>query len=453
MARLTGARGPQTRENDMTETHEPERTATPRHDMRLESWHTVTGIAAISFAATFAQIPADTWASTAALSLASGVSAAAMMGVAAALGSRWKWVESVFGGLDRVYLAHKWLAVWALAFASFHLVFEADADAWTTASMVTLPRPATRLVRQLSFVALMLIVLLALNRNIPYQTWRWWHKLSGPLFVIVILHWLSIRSPIALGSAAGIWLATTAALGIAGAAYKLLLYPFVSSHAEYRVTAVSSGGSALHLELAPVAKGVRFEPGQFAFLRFKVDGLREPHPFTIASGASPDAPVHFVIRPLGDYTQKLAREAQVGMYADVYAPFGRFRRVDGARREIWIAGGVGITPFLAWLTDESAAPMNGVTLFYCFTPGREFPNPDLVRELAERRGAEFVPISQGPRSQAFLERFAARVHEAGPTNIVVSHCGPKGLLAEVRTLMREQGIPEKNFKHEHFEFR
>src|SRR5690606_22514255 len=177
MARLTGARGPQTRENDMTETHEPERTATPRHDMRLESWHTVTGIAAISFAATFAQIPADTWASTAALSLASGVSAAAMMGVAAALGSRWKWVESVFGGLDRVYLAHKWLAVWALAFASFHLVFEADADAWTTASMVTLPRPATRLVRQLSFVARMLIVLPALSRNIPYQTWRWGHKL------------------------------------------------------------------------------------------------------------------------------------------------------------------------------------------------------------------------------------------------------------------------------------
>ncbi len=77
----------------------------------------------------------------------------------------------------------------------------------------------------------------------------------------------------------------------------------------------------------------------------------------------------------------------------------------------------------------------------------------LFNHESPRRGAEFVPISQGPRSQAFLERFAARVHEAGPTNIVVSHCGPKGLLAEVRTLMREQGIPEKNFKHEHFEFR
>jgi predicted ferric reductase len=421
--------------------------------MHLQSWHTVIAVAAISFLTALLQVPPPTWPTTAALSLACGVSAAAMTGVAALLGSRWKWIESVFGGLDRMYLTHKWLAVWALAFASFHLVFKAGIDAWTTASILAMPAPVTRLVRQLSFVSLMVIVVLALNRNIPYHQWRWWHKLSGPLFVVVILHWLSFKSPITIDSAAGLWLATTAALGIAGAAYKLVLYPFVSSHSEYRIAGVSSGGSALHLELEPVANGVRFDPGQFAFLRVKQDGLREPHPFTIASGAGPKEHVHFVIRSLGDYTQKLARDAKVGMYADVYAPFGRFRHAENARREIWIAGGVGITPFIAWLTDESATDLSKATLFYFFTPGREFPNADVLSELARRRGAKFVPMSQSVQSVEFRDRLAAIVREAGPADISVSFCGPKGLLAEIRALMREHGVPESSLRHEYFEFR
>jgi predicted ferric reductase len=166
-----------------------------------------------------------------------------------------------FGGLDRVYQTHKWLGIWALAFASFHFVFKADLKAWDTASIIALPLYYTRLVRQLSFVALMLIVMLALNRKIPYSVWRWWHKLSGPLFLIVILHWLSFKSPIAIGSPAGIWLATLSALGVVAAGYKLLLYPFLASHSEYRIVATNPGAAALHMELEPVKRAISFEPG------------------------------------------------------------------------------------------------------------------------------------------------------------------------------------------------
>lgn len=421
--------------------------------MRLQSWHTVAAVALVSFVVVLAQLPRETWFTTASMSLASGVCAAALMGLAALLGSRWAWIESIFGGLDRVYLTHKWLAVWALAFASFHLVFKAGAEAWTTAPILALPPPTPRFVRQLSFVALMVIVLLALNRNIPYHQWRWWHKFSGPLFVIVILHWLSFRSPITIDSAAGLWLAATSTLGVAGAAYKLALYPFISHHAEYRVAGVSPGGSALHLELEPVGRGVRFEAGQFAFLRIKQEGLREPHPFTIASGAGENEHVHFVIRSLGDYTQRLTHQARAGMYVDVYAPYGRFRRPQNARREIWIGGGVGITPFIAWLTDESAKDLGKATLFYFFTPGREFPSAELMTDLAGRSGVEFVPMSQSVRSPEFRDRFAAIVRDAGATQVDISFCGPKGLLTEIRSLMRKHGVPEGNLRHEYFEFR
>ncbi|WP_304639419.1 ferric reductase-like transmembrane domain-containing protein [Pseudomonas sp.] len=254
--------------------------------MTLKPWHAPLGIAVVSLVLTLISVPSSTWFTSASLSLASGVAATAMMGAASLLAARWNWVESAFGGLDRVYLAHKWLGVWALGLASYHLVFKAGINVWDTAPIMEWPRYYMRLVRQLSFVGLMFIVLLALNRRIRYRLWRLWHKLSGPIFIVVILHWLTFASPIKLSDPAGVWLAAVSGLGLAGAFYKLLLYRMLARHAEYRVTGVTPGSKAVHLQLEPVRAAIPFKPGQFGFLQLKEDGLREPHPFTIASGAA-----------------------------------------------------------------------------------------------------------------------------------------------------------------------
>ncbi|HEY8354590.1 MAG TPA: ferredoxin reductase family protein [Methylophilaceae bacterium] len=420
--------------------------------MQLKSWQPVVTITVISFALTLAEVPSKDIFTTAAFSLAAGAAALSLMATAAMLGARWTWVETCFGGLDRVYQAHKWLGIWALVLASFHFLFKAGIREWEVASIISLAPDVTRLVRQSSYVALVFIIMLALNRNIPYNVWRWWHKLSGPLFLIVILHWLSFKSPIALDSPAGIWLATVSTLGIVAAVYKLLLYRFFSSHAEYEVVGINRGAGAVHMQLAPVGRAIDFEAGQFGFLRMKAEGLREPHPFTIASARNADGRVDFLIRSLGDYTEKLVANTQIGMRADIYAPYGRFKRSRTARREVWIGGGVGISPFVAWLKDE-ANHFDRVTLFYFYTPGRDFPGVDTLREMAQQRGAELVPVADGPASPVFLARFAEIVKEAGPGAIEVSFCGPKGLLARVRTQLREHGIPEANLRYEFFNFR
>ncbi|HWL62304.1 MAG TPA: ferredoxin reductase family protein [Steroidobacteraceae bacterium] len=415
-------------------------------------WQVVLLLVLITSALVLAEIPRDTWFTTAAASLALGASALALMGAAALLGGRWPLFESLLGGLDRVYLVHKWLAVWALAFASFHLVFQAELRTWDLAPIVELPRYTTRLVRQASFVALMVIVVLALNRRIPYSQWRWWHKLSGPLFLVVIAHWLSIRSPVRIDSPAGIWLAAITGLGICAALYKLVLYPFIARHAVFRVVATEAGPAALRLELEPVRRGITFEPGQFGFLRMKADGLREPHPFTIAS-AGEGGRVHFVIRSLGDYTSELVRRVAPGMQAEIHAPYGRFTRHAGAAREIWIAGGVGISPFLAWLTDPDAVGLERVTLFYFHTPGRAFPAVDELGRLARSRGVELVAVSSGPAAPEFCARLSELAGGVDATSVAVSFCGPEGLLAAVQEQLRKCGIPPSAVQFEHFNFR
>ena len=422
--------------------------------MRITTTPFLVAIATISAATVLSAVPRADWVSSAAMSLSAGVAALSMMGMAALLGARWRWVEDLFGGLDRVYEVHKWLGVWALVLASVHLVFKAGASGWETAAILSLPPFWTRLVRQLSYVALVLIVMLALNRKIPYGTWRWWHKLSGPLFLIVVMHWLSFKSPIALASPAGLWLAICAGLGVAGATWKLLLYPVFSRHAEYRITSVTPGPSSVRLELTPVGRGIAFEAGQFGFLRLLHAGLREPHPFTLASAGAADQPVQFVIRALGDFTGKLVAEAAPGMHAEVYAPYGRFRRNAAAGdAEVWIAGGVGLSPFIAWLQDDKVEGPNRVTLFNFYTPGREFPGMDELGALARQRGVDWVQVAGGADAPEFRERLERLVGEVGASKVTISFCGPAGLLEKVRAEMARHGIPASKLHHEQFEFR
>ena len=422
--------------------------------MRFRVWQAIVLPVIIAFVTVALAVPLGDWMTNATMSLASGVAAFSLMAWSAILASRWAAIETALGGLDRVYQAHKWMGIWALGFASFHLVFKADLESWDTASIISLPSAATRLVRQLSYVVLVFIVVLALNRKIPYSQWRWWHKLSGPLFLVVILHWLSFSSPIALASPAGIWLAAISLLAIAAAVYKLLLYPFIAKHGEYEVTGVHRGeGRAMRLTLAPVRHPVAFEPGQFGFLRMKEDGLREPHPFTIASGKTADGEVEFLIRELGDYTRDLAAKVQPGMHADIYAPYGRFTRPTHVGKEIWIGAGVGISPFVSWLQDDDASGFEHITLYYFSSPGREFPSSATLADIATQRGAHLVPISGMAEHVRFQEQLSAIAQSQDPSSLSISYCGPKELLQEIRLQMKTLGIPEACLQHEFFEFR
>lgn len=421
--------------------------------MRIQTWQLVVGIVGASFMLVGLEIPATTWLTLGALSLACGVSALSLMASSAILGGRWAWVEGPFGGLDRVYEVHKWLGIYALALATVHLLFKADVRGWETAAILAMASDWARLARQASFAGLMLILLLALNRNIFYGVWRWWHRLSGPIFLIVVVHWLSIKSPIALASPAGFWLAGLSVLGVAAALWKLTLYPLLARHAEYRVVDVVNGGSAVQIDLLPTGRRIGFEPGQFGFILMKAQGLREPHPFTIATADSVDGRLRFVIRSLGDFTARLVATVQIGMRADVYAPHGRFTRKVGASREVWIAGGVGISPFIAWMSDAEAAGFERVTLFYFYSPDRVFPSAEVLRAMAEDRGVEFVPVSTGPATPDFIRRFTDIARGSDRSSLDIAVCGPKGLFDAVAGLVEANGLPPGGLRSERFAFR
>ncbi len=114
---------------------------------------------------------------------------------------------------------------------------------------------------------------------------------------------------------------------------------------------------------------VRHVPGQFAFYRF-LNGVpgKEEHPFTISAGASmrpgevrssgsheysgtskiTKEYLSFTAKALGDFTEALPT-VKIGDRLKVDGPYGVFSYyfISDDRPMVWIAGGIGITPFLS----------------------------------------------------------------------------------------------------------
>lgn len=126
------------------------------------------------------------------------------------------------------------------------------------------------------------------------------------------------------------------------------------------VSAVSSPASDVTEVVCQLGSAWRgHRAGQFAFVSCIGMGRFEgAHPFTIASADRGDRTLTFQIKALGDHTRQLTSRLTAGQAVTVEGPYGRFvlDRRDRKARQIWIAGGIGVTPFLAWLDELRADP-------------------------------------------------------------------------------------------------
>ena len=91
--------------------------------------------------------------------------------------------------------------------------------------------------------------------------------------------------------------------------------------------------------------------GQFTFVSFKGDkALSESHPFTVSSSPKEDN-LRLSIKASGDWTKHLYETLKEGSEAHVEGCYGQMNYKDGGAEQIWIAGGIGVTPFLSWVRD------------------------------------------------------------------------------------------------------
>lgn len=389
------------------------------------------------------------------VALSAGTVAFTMMALNQALATRPPILERLLGGLDRAYALHKWLGAGVLGLVLVHtqVRFQQLGGVVPPGSLaetaVAVAKPAFYVLLALLLVSLFKRIP-GLRFELPYGLWRQSHRLMGLVFLALVFHQFFVKAPFRSFDPIRLWLIAMSLLGVASFLYTLLGAPL--RRRRYTVASVQHHPAATIIEASPVRRGLRPRAGSFAFLSVGRDGLREPHPFTL-SRIGPDGAVQVAVRPLGDFTRRLRSRIQPGDRLWLEGGYGAFDPLRAGGKQVWIAGGIGITPFLALAEALNPRAHPDIVLFHSVATPDEAVGQDRLRAVAEHVDG-FHVFLHATRDRGRLT--ARTVLESLPFRLSEAElwfCGPAPMRKSLMAQFAKTGDRPARVHFERFEFR
>lgn len=374
-----------------------------------------------------------------------------LMTISIVLSTRMKIAEKLFGGLDRVYQVHKYCGVIAglLVLAHFFGVPKELPPDVDPVEMTLFPSGPLGM---LALILLAISLAITLNRKIPYHRWRLPHKAMGLVYFLIIGHFMTAPSVFFVRfGPSGLMLIAAASLGVLCYLYSVFGLNRRAA-LEYTIERVNSLERATEVVLKPVGKALTYKAGQFAFVEVQGRGWDEPHPFTISSAPGEDR-LRFTMKVLGDWTRKVREELQPGASVIVRGPHGHFDTTKAGRKQIWLAGGVGLTPFLSSLRDMKPDDAREIHLVYA---ARDLNDAIFLEELKERAATlgnvTLVPLFSDEGNFARVDMMKTKLPD--PLNTYDYFlCGPKPMVDGLIRGLKTEGVGRAHIHTEAFEFR
>jgi len=396
-----------------------------------------------------------------------GLLSIALMSLSTLLSIRPVWLETPLGGMDRVYRLHKWSGILAIGFGAAHWLIKQSGGMIKLLIGTEGRLPKLRydgvleMLRKLgddmgepALYLMLAMLVITLWRRFPYHIWRHLHRIMPVLYLMLVLHGAMLAPPGYWTQPAGALLALFLAVGVGASVISLAGMIGHRRQAQGTVVSIRTEGDVTEITCRVDGKWQGHRPGQFAFITFS--RLEGAHPFTIASADRGDRTTTFFIKALGNFTRNLTHRVQIGQPVIIEGPYGRFQldRHSPKRRQIWVAGGIGITPFLAWLESLQTRP-------------------------GEARDVDFHYCTRNCESDRFVERLNVlcatlpgvrlHIHSTEHGDILTAgelglggnerkaaelwFCGPRGLADALKNGLKESWKGSLRFHQEAFEMR
>ena len=392
-----------------------------------------------------------------ALSAYAALAGTVLLSLTIVLSARWRIVERSTGGLDRAYRRHHQLGAIAFSLLALHpslLAWRYAHVSWARAAELWRPDPDELALAagQLALYGMAIAIAVTMWVAVRHGVLVWLQRLMGVLFVPAAWHVFRAGGDTSSYRPLRWYLIAVVAAGVSA----LVLHTFAgrlsAPHHRYRVESVGAlNPQVSDLRLLPLGRPMSFTPGQFAFLRFAHQPIGgEAHPYSMAS--SPDAEqLRFTIKHLGDYTAHIG-EIAPGAEAVVEGPYGRFsyRYVRGLR-QAWIAGGIGIAPFLSMAAALDPADPRRVTLFYGYADDGP---PSLLAELRSladgRPNLDVVLVDE--HADGFIDAALLQRHLAPLDDVEFLLCGPPPMVHALHRQLDAVGVRRRRIHDEEFGF-
>ena len=386
-----------------------------------------------------------------------GLLGMALLSINFILAARFKFLDKWFSGLNRVYIKHHIIGAIAFCLLLFHPTFLVIQYLFISLkSSFDFIFSAQNFPLTLGKIALLIfITLMAITfyLNFKYQNWKNTHKYLGLVLFLGGSHMLFIPSDISNNATLKYYMLALAIFGAYAYFYRTIFGVYKKQEYKYKLTEVIKiNDSIVELKFKPLAESIKFLPGQFVFLRFETNGiLSEAHPFSIASSNKGD--LSLGIKTLGDYTS-MVYLLKPGAICLIEGPFGAFSYLKAkSKRQIWIAGGIGITPFLSMARQIDSGDVGAgdykIDLYYSVKNENEAAFAGEFAEIA-RRNSNFKFHQHFSDKDGYVSaRFV--VNNSSDTNGgEVFLCGPGGFMKSLREQFVKLDFNNKAIHSEEF---
>ncbi|MFA5246327.1 MAG: FAD-binding oxidoreductase [Candidatus Micrarchaeia archaeon] len=217
------------------------------------------------------------------------------------------------------------------------------------------------------------------------------------------------------------------------------------------------------MRLAPVdGRKLSFTPGQFAMLCFpeEADPARKCRAYSVSSSPQITEYVEVTIKVVKEWTTRMTT-TPVGTTLQVKLPFGRFVMDEACADYVFIAGGVGITPFASMSEYLAAAKPSGkkAMLFY----SAKTPATLIFREKFEKLSQEWPGLKlaftitdkeyagtdwNGHRGRLDAEFIKAQLGSIEGKKFYL--CGSAQMMVGIEEILEAIGVAKENIHTEKF---
>jgi predicted ferric reductase len=400
-----------------------------------------------------------------------GITSYALFAFQFLLVSRPKIIDEQFG-LDRIYRFHMVIAVVALLFAFIHKTLKGIY--FSHSFQTSLGDDAFFVFVAISVFSILMMInklffkvkpideirkFLNKTLKIKYQYKVLIHNITLVGLIILLVHILLAYS---VSSNLPLKITLIAYFIIPFGLYlnRKIIKVYFNKNKRYSVSEIiNESDSITTIKFRPkYGKLFNYQPGQFLYVRINNPEIpRDEHPFTISSSPSQTDYVSVTVKQLGDFTNSL-NKLNVGDNACIDGAFGTFSylKKHADRKICFIAGGIGITPFLGMLRYMNSVD-NGrdvVLLWGARDLSEVICKNELDEYTAKFKNFKFVPVISNDDNyngeRGFIDTKLIKKYTDNLLEYDFYLCGPPIMMEIQLKNLKNLGIQKNNIYFERF---
>ena len=384
-----------------------------------------------------------------------GLCGMAMFSLVMILSARLKFFERFFNGINNAYQAHHFFGGLSFCLLLFHpllLAYNYLQVSFLDGALFLLP--GSNWAQNFGILGLFIMIVtlvITFYTKLKYQVWKFTHKFLGIAFIFAFLHTFMSSGDISTNLTLKIYLFILGIAAISAFLYRSLLSKYLVKNFDYTVKNIAYLPDNMYeIELSPGEEEMQFTAGQFAFIKFYNQAIsKEPHPFSMSS--FPGSNLKFAIKELGDYTKKIS-SLRSGDKVKIEGPYGKFNFKNYENKnQIWVAGGIGITPFLSMARSLCLQDSDyKITLYYSAKTESLFSFKEELEKIANSY-KNFSIIFWTAEKNGFLTAEKIKTHNPSFSECDVLVCGPPAMMSSIKKQLLNLGILKNKIHMEEFQ--